>query len=47
MTPLEEAIAELRRLPEPLLQDTTAAAILHCLADHAREEDEALKDFLG
>ena len=45
MTPLEEVIAELRRLPEPL-QDVAAAAILHCLADHAQEEHEALKDFL-
>jgi hypothetical protein len=46
MTLLEEAIAELRRLPEPL-QNETAGAILHLLADHAQEEDEALTETLS
>ena len=46
MTLLEEAIAELRRLPEPL-QDATAGAILHRLADQAQEEDEALTEVLA
>lgn len=46
MTLLEEAIGELRRLPKPL-QEATAAAILHCLACRAQEEDEALTETLG